>query len=57
MTIGGTAIAPSYVGLVAPGEYQINFTVPNLGAPGTYPMTIQIDGVSSQAGLFFPYSN
>jgi uncharacterized protein (TIGR03437 family) len=57
VTIGATTIAASFAGLIAPGEYQINFTVPNLGASGTYALTIQIDGQSSQASVMFPYSN
>lgn len=57
IAIGQTTFAADFSGLVAPGEFQINFTVPALGASGNLPITIQIDGQSSQTGVFFPYAN
>lgn len=57
ITIGQTTFAADFSGLVAPGEFQINFTVPALGTSGNLPITIQIDGQSSQTGVFFPYTN
>jgi uncharacterized protein (TIGR03437 family) len=46
VTIGSVKVAASYAGLVAVGEFQINFTVPTL-ATGYYPISIQVNGVSS----------
>jgi uncharacterized protein (TIGR03437 family) len=57
LTIGGTTFAADFSGLVAPGEFQINFTVPKLGSSGNLPVTIQIDGQSSQSGVLFPFTN
>ena len=54
--IGSTQVIASFAGLVAPGEFQINFTVPNL-PPGSYPLIIQTGGVSSQAGVILPIAN
>jgi uncharacterized protein (TIGR03437 family) len=56
VTIGSAQVTASFAGLVAPGEFQINFTVPNLPA-GSYPLTIQTDGVSSQTGVVLPMAN
>jgi uncharacterized protein (TIGR03437 family) len=50
VTIGSVKVAASYAGLVAVGEFQINFTVPTLAA-GNYPITIQVNGVSSPATI------
>ncbi|MBZ5605690.1 MAG: IPT/TIG domain-containing protein, partial [Acidobacteriia bacterium] len=57
VTIGSTTFPADFSGLVAPGEFQINMTVPALPPGSDYTITIQIDGVSSQAGVHFPYSN
>jgi len=46
VTIGTTTIPASYAGLVAVGEFQINFTVPQI-ADGVYPISIAVNGVSS----------
>jgi len=54
--IGSTQVTASYAGLVAPGEFQINFAVPTLPA-GNYPLVIQTDGASSQAGVILPIGN
>jgi virginiamycin B lyase len=51
--IGSTPVSASYAGLVAPGEFQINFTVPNL-QPGNYPLILQTDGASSQTSVILP---
>ena len=50
VTVGSIAINPDFAGLVAVGEFQINFTLPQQFAnmpAGNYPMTISIGGVSS----------
>jgi len=57
VTIGPATFAADFSGLVAPGEFQINFKVPSLPSGGNFPITIQIDGQSSQTGVFFPYTN
>jgi uncharacterized protein (TIGR03437 family) len=57
VTVGSTTFASDFSGLVGPGEFQINITVPTLPNSGNYPITIQIDGQSSQAGVMFPYTN
>jgi uncharacterized protein (TIGR03437 family) len=57
VTIGGVTFPADFSGLVAPGEFQINITVPSLPASGNFPVTIQIDGRSSQPGILFPYTN
>jgi uncharacterized protein (TIGR03437 family) len=57
ITIGPSTFPADFSGLVAPGEFQINFTVPKIGSSGNLPFTVTIDGQSSQAGVVFPYSN
>lgn len=57
ITIGSTTFPADFSGLVAPGEFQINMTVPTLSGPGDYPITLTIDGKSSQSGVIFPYTN
>ena len=50
VTIGSVTVNASFAGLVAVGEFQINFTVPQQFAnmpAGNYPITISINGVSS----------
>jgi uncharacterized protein (TIGR03437 family) len=50
VTIGGTVIPADFAGLVAAGEFQINFTIPQSFAnqpAGSYPISIQVAGVSS----------
>ena len=46
VTIGTTTVSASFAGLVAVGEFQINFTVPQL-SNGVYPISITVDGVAS----------
>jgi len=50
ITIGGFAIPADFAALVAVGEFQINFKVPQL-ADGSFPITISINGVSSPATI------
>jgi uncharacterized protein (TIGR03437 family) len=50
VTIGNVTFPADFAGLVAVGEFQINFTVPQQFAnqpAGTYPISIQVNGVSS----------
>jgi uncharacterized protein (TIGR03437 family) len=57
VTIGSATVPADFSGLVAPGEFQINFTVPQLPTSGNLPITIQIDGQTSQSNVLFPYAN
>jgi uncharacterized protein (TIGR03437 family) len=50
VTIGTTSVPASFAGLVAVGEFQINFTVPQL-ADGVYPISIAVNGVASPASI------
>ncbi len=50
VTIGNVTVPATFAGLVAVGEFQINFTVPQQFASmaaGRYPISIQVNGVSS----------
>jgi uncharacterized protein (TIGR03437 family) len=38
--------------LVAPGQFQVNFTVPQLSG-GEYPITVATAGKTSPANVFF----
>jgi uncharacterized protein (TIGR03437 family) len=52
VSIGNITVPASGAALVAVGEFQINFTVPQQFAsmpPGPYPISISINGVSSPA--------
>jgi len=54
VTIGSITFAADAAGLVAPGEFQINFTVPQQFAAipeGNYPLTIAVNGVSSPMNI------
>ncbi|MCX6626609.1 MAG: SBBP repeat-containing protein [Candidatus Solibacter sp.] len=54
VTIGTVTIPASAAALVAVGEFQINFTVPQSFAalpPGLYPISISINGVTSPASI------
>jgi len=54
VTLGNIAVAADGAGLVAPGEFQVNFTVPLQFAnmpEGNYPLTVSINGVSSPSTI------
>ncbi len=54
ITIGSVTINVDFAGLVAVGEYQINFTVPQQFAnmpAANYPITISVNGVSSPSSI------
>ena len=54
VTVGGIAINATFAGLVAVGEFQVNFTLPQQFAnmpAGNYPVTISINGVSSPSTI------
>ena len=46
VTIGTSTVPASFAGLVATGEFQISFTVPQL-SNGVYPISIAVNGVAS----------
>jgi uncharacterized protein (TIGR03437 family) len=54
VNIGSIASIPSYTGLVAAGQYQMNFTIPMGLAPGDYPITITVEGQSSPTLVTLP---
>jgi uncharacterized protein (TIGR03437 family) len=51
VTVGGMDAPVAFAGLVSPGLYQLNATVPNV-APGDQALLIKANGVSSQPGVF-----
>jgi len=54
VTIGSVTTPATFAGLVAVGEFQINFAVPQQFsslAAGAYPITITVNGVSSPAAV------
>jgi uncharacterized protein (TIGR03437 family) len=51
--IGGTAATTLFAGLVTPGLYQFNVTVPNV-ADGDQLVVIQIGGLTSQGNTYIP---
>jgi uncharacterized protein (TIGR03437 family) len=54
VTIGSITVPASFAGLVAVGEFQINFTVPQQFASqpaGNYPISITVNGVPSPANI------
>jgi uncharacterized protein (TIGR03437 family) len=57
VTIGPATFPADFAGAVAPGEFLINITVPRLLENANYPITLQIDGQTSPAGILFPYTN
>jgi uncharacterized protein (TIGR03437 family) len=50
VTVGAATVPASFAGLVAVGEFQINFTVPQLN-DGVYPISIAVNGVSSPQSI------
>jgi uncharacterized protein (TIGR03437 family) len=54
LTIGTATATPSYAGLVAAGEYQLNVTIPTTLAPGNYPITVSTQGQTSPSGIILP---
>ena len=50
ISIGGVAATATFAGLVSPGLYQFNVTVPNL-PNGDAAVLARIGGVATQAGV------
>jgi uncharacterized protein (TIGR03437 family) len=56
VTIGGIPATVQFAGITAAGVYQFNVVVPQL-ANGDQPLLANINGVTSQTGLFIPIQN
>ena len=56
VTIGTVSFLADFAGLVGPGTFQINLTVPDLGATGNYPITVSIGGNTSQPNIRFAFA-
>lgn len=54
--VGSANATVEFSGLVAVGEFQINIVVPTL-PDGNYPVTVTIDGQTSQANVMIPIAN
>jgi uncharacterized protein (TIGR03437 family) len=52
VTIGTTDAPVSFAGLVVPGQFQVNLTVPQL-PPGEYSITVSVSGKTSPANVLF----
>jgi uncharacterized protein (TIGR03437 family) len=52
VSIGNTPCTVSFAGLVAAGQFQVNFTVPQM-ADGEYPITVSVSGKTSPGGILF----
>jgi uncharacterized protein (TIGR03437 family) len=50
VTIGGKNASVQFAGLVAPGEFQFNVTIPSDTPDGDQPLTAAYAGLSTQAG-------
>ena len=49
VTIGGATAGLAFAGLISPGLFQINATVPNV-SDGSQPVVIQVNGAKSASG-------
>jgi uncharacterized protein (TIGR03437 family) len=54
VTIGPATATPSFAGLVAAGEYQVNVAVPATLTTGNYPITITVGGQVSPSNIILP---
>ena len=52
LSIGGTAVVPSFAGLIEPGLIQINIQVPSGLTPGDQLVVATVGGVQSQPGAY-----
>jgi uncharacterized protein (TIGR03437 family) len=55
--IGGVNAKVQFAGLVSPGEFQFNVTVPASPANGDYAITATYGGVTTQAGTLITIHN
>lgn len=51
LTIGGTAVSPSFAGLTSAGLYQFNLTIPAGLGSGDVPLVAMTDGAQTQSGV------
>jgi uncharacterized protein (TIGR03437 family) len=49
--IAGITVTPKFVGLVSPGEYQLNVTIPNLPV-GDATLVVNVGGQTTQTGAY-----
>ena len=54
VTVGTATATPSFTGLVAAGEYQINVAVPSGLTTGNYPITVTTQGQTSPSNIILP---
>ena len=52
VTVGGVDAPVLAAALVAPGQFQVNFTVPQI-AGGEYPITVSASGKTSPSNVVF----
>jgi uncharacterized protein (TIGR03437 family) len=52
ITIGNSAATVSFAGLVAAGQFQVNFTVPQI-VDGEYPLIVSVSGKASPPNVLF----
>lgn len=57
ISIGGKPAVVSFAGLVAPGEFQFNLTVPALLANGDQSISATYGGLSTLAGTLITIQN
>ena len=57
VTIGGVSASVSFAGLVGPGLYQVNLTVPSGLAAGDNAVIASVGGFSTQSGALLTISN
>jgi uncharacterized protein (TIGR03437 family) len=57
ISIGGKTAVVSFAGLVAPGEFQFNVTVPSTLANGDQTVTATYRGVTTQSGSLITILN
>ena len=55
--IGGLTASVTFAGLVAPGEFQFNLTIPSPLANGDQPITGSYGGQTTQAGTLITIQN
>ena len=53
ITINGTPVTPSFAGVVVPGLFQFNLTVPAGLGSGDQPLLASVNGMSTQNGVAF----
>jgi uncharacterized protein (TIGR03437 family) len=53
ITINGTPVTPSFAGVVSPGLFQFNLTLPGGLGSGDQPLLASVNGMSTQNGVAF----